>query len=156
MSSSNHYRNNFLSKDERIYKNRLNKIQNDLLQRLYYKPKREFKFLHKENSAPNIFNKRKLEPIKNRSEINYENDQNINNAINERYTLGTLDKRFNSKSKLRNALFDEKTCNEENAFNPKGSYKFKNFQKYRVKCLSNSIDDRVYNYPFNQFSYKKK
>ena len=156
MSSSNHYRNNFLSKDERIYKNRLNKIQNDLLQRLYYKPKREFKFLHKENSAPNIFNKRKLEPIKNRSEINYENDQNINNAINERYTLGTLDKRFNSKSKLGNALFDEKTCNEENAFNPKGSYKFKNFQKYRVKCLSNSIDDRVYNYPFNQFSYKKK
>jgi len=155
LMSSNHYRNNFLSKDERIYKNRLNKIQNDLLQRLYYKPKREFKFLHKENSAPNIFNKRKLEPIKNKSEINYENDQNINNAINERYTLGTLDKRFNSKSKIRNVLFDEKNCNDENAFNPKGSYKFKNFQKYRVKCLSNSIDDRVYNYPFNQFSYKK-
>ena len=154
--SNNHYRNTFLSKDERIYKNKLTKIQNDLLQRLYYKPKREFKFLHKDNSAPNIFNKRKLEPIKKRNEINYENGQNINYAFNERYNLGTLDKRFDSKSKIRNALFNEKNNNEENASNPKGFYKFKNFQKYRVKSLSNSIDDKAYNYPFNQFSYKKK
>ena len=154
--NNNHYKNIFLSRDERIYKNKLNKIQNDLLQRLYYKPKREFKFLHKENSAPNIFTKKKLEPIKNKSEINYENEQIINNDYNERYNLDTLDKRFNSKPKIRNVFFDEKNSNEENGFNPKGSYTFRNFQKYRVKCISNSIDDRVYNYTFNQFSYRKK
>ena len=152
------YKNTFLSRDERIYKNKLNKIQNDLLQRLYYKPKREFKFLHKENSAPNIFNsQRKLEPINRyKNEINNNiNDQIINNSINERYTLGTLNQRFNNKSKLRNALLEEKTSNEEKTYNPKKPNRFRNFQKYRVKSLANSIDDRVYNYPFNQFSFKK-
>lgn len=156
--SNTHYKNTFLSRDERIYKDKLNKIQNDLLQRLYYKPKREFNFLRKENSSPNIFNtQRKLEPINRyKNEMNYNNDQNINKSINERYTLGTLNQNFNNKSKLRNALLEEKNNNEENVTIPKTSNRFRNFQKYRVKCLANSIDDRVYNYPFNQFSFKKK
>ena len=151
------YKNTFLSRDERIYKNKLNKIQNDLLQRLYYKPKRQFKFLHKENSAPNIFNtNRKLEPINRYKYGINNNEQNITNNYNERYNFGTVDQKFNTKSQLRNALLEEKNSNEENLYNPKMSNGFRNFQKYRVKCLSNSIDDRVYHYPFNQFSYKKK
>ena len=54
--SKTHYKNNFLSKDEILYRHKLNQIQNGLVKRLYYKPKRELKFLHKDNSAPNIFN----------------------------------------------------------------------------------------------------
>ena len=54
--SKTHYKKNFLSKDEILYRHKLNQIQNGLVKRLYYKPKRELKFLHKDNSAPNIFN----------------------------------------------------------------------------------------------------
>ena len=154
--ANTHYRNTFLSRDERIYKNKLHKIQNDLLQRLYYKPKREIKYLHKENSSPNIFNRRQLEPIKIRNESYLNQHNSINNNYNERYDFGITGKDFNTKSKVRNALLDEKNNFDENFYSPKNSYKFKNFKKYRVKCLSNSIDDRVYNYPFNQFTYKKK
>ena len=155
--NNTHYKYNFLSRDERIYQNKLNKIQNDLLQRLYYKPKREFKFLHKDNSAPNIFNKKILEPIKNKNgNNNINNEQNNNNNLNERYNLGTLDRGFNSKSQFRNAFLDEKNNNDENIYNSRNSNKFRNFQKYKDKCLSNSIDERVYSYPFNQFTYNKK
>lgn len=155
--NNTHYKYNFLSRDERIYQNKLNKIQNDLLQRLYYKPRREFKFLHKENSAPNIFNKKILEPIKNKNgNNNINNEQNNNNNLNERYNLGTLDRGFNSKSQFRSAFLDEKNNNDDNTYNSRNSNKFRNFQKYKVKCLSNSIDERVYSYPFNQFTYNKK
>ena len=157
--TNTHYKNTFLSRDERIYRNKLNKIQNDLLQRLYYKPKREFKFLHKDLSAPNIFNKRQLDPIKYKNETNLINNENniINsNYNNERYNFGTLGHGSNSNSRLRNAFLDEKNNNDENTYNPRNSNKFRNFQKYRIKCLSNSIDNRVYNYPFNQFTYKNK
>ena len=162
--TNTHYKNTFLSRDERIYKSKLNKIQNDLLQRLYYKPKREFKFLRKDFSAPNIFNKRQLEPIKNKNETNLINNENNiinNNEYNERYKLGsgTLNQGYYTNStntRLKNAFLDEKNNNDENTYNPKNPYRFRNFQKYKVKCLSNSIDDKAYNYPFNQFIYKKK
>lgn len=162
------YKNTFLSRDEKIYKNKIHKIQNDLLQRLYYKPKREFKFkfLHKDNSAPNIFNKRELELVKNKygntfinNEYNEQNNtNNNNNNACGRYTFNTLNRAFNNtKSHLRTAFLDEKTNNDENSYQQlKNSNKFRNYQKYKVKCLSNSIDDRVYNYPFNQFRYNKK
>ena len=157
--NNTHYKNSFLSRDERIYKNKINKIQNDLLQRLYYKPKREFKFLRKDMSAPNIFNKKQLNPIKYKNENNIINNENENNTLNnndynERYNLGTIDQGFNSK--LRNSFLDEKNNNDENSYIPNNSYKIRNFKKYRVKCLSNSIDERVNKYPFNQFTYKNK
>ena len=154
--TTTHSKNTFLSRDEKIYKDKLHKIQNDLLQRLYYKPKREFKFLRKENSTPNIFGKRQLEPIKRPNDNNLNNNETSNNNyFNGRYNLGTLNQGFNSKSQLRNAFLDEKNNNEENAYIPKNPIKLQNFQKYKVKCLSNSIDDRIYSYPFNQFTYKK-
>ena len=156
------YKNCFLSRDERIYKQKLHQIQNDLLQRLYYKPKRQLKFLHKDYSAPNIFNNAKLDQIKSQNDINYNNEMNNNNFNNfnnpnERYNYGTetIDKRFTTKSQLRNALLEEKNSNEDNTYNPKITNKFRNFKKYRVKCLANSIDERAYKYPFNQFTYKK-
>ena len=161
---NNSYKNCFLSRDERIYKHKLHKIQTDLLQRLYYKPQREFKFkfLHKDNSAPNIFNRKELEPIKNKSGSSFiNNEQNNNQNINApgRYTFNTINKGFNntnSKSQLRNAFLDDKTNNDENTGQMSNSNIFRKFPKYKVKCLSNSIDDRVYSYPFNQFRYQKK
>ena len=156
--SNTHYKKTFLSRDEKIYKNKLYKIQNDLLQRLYYKPKRQLKFLHKDYSAPNIFNETKFDPIKNKNDIN-NNNEIKNNNFNERYNnaMGNIDKRFTTKSHLRNALLSEKNCNNEDIiYNQKITNKFRNFKKYSVKCLANSIDERVYKYPFNQFTYKKK
>jgi hypothetical protein len=159
------YKNCFLSRDERIYKQKLHQIQNDLLQRLYYKPQREikFKFLHKDNSAPNIFNRKELEPIKNKSGksfINNEQNNNENNNAYGRYTFNTLNRAFNNntntKSQLRTAFLDEKTNNDENSYQMNNDNKFRKLPKYRVKCLSNSIDERVYSYPFNQFRYQKK
>ncbi len=155
--TNTHYRSNFLTRDEKIYQNKLHKIQNDLLKRLYYKPKRKFNFLRKENSSPNIFYKKQLMPIRNKNEIYLNKDNNtINNNNNERYGKG-----FNSTSKVKDTFLDEKkNCDEDyyipkNCYSPKNSYRFQNFKKYRVKCLSNSIDDRIYSYPFNQFTYEK-
>ena len=155
------YKNSFLSRDEKIYKNKLYKIQNDLLQRLYYKPKRQFKYLHKDYSAPNIFANKNLDPIKRQDEVNNNNEINNNynyNNYNERYNydIGTIDKRITTKPELRNSLLEEKNSNEDISYNPKITNNFRNFKKYKVKCLANSIDERAYKYPFNQFTYKKK
>ncbi len=85
------------------------------------------------------------------------NNYNYNN-YNERYNydIGTIDKRITTKSELRNSLLEEKNSNEDISYNPKITNNFRNFKKYKVKCLANSIDERAYKYPFNQFTYKKK
>ena len=148
--SNTHYRNNFLSRDERIYQQKLNQIQNNLVKRLYYKPKRELKFLHKEGSAPNIFSNRQFEPIKNLNEnsVNNEKDQNLyNNYYNNDYNFDN----DLAKSQMRNGFFDSKNNNKDSIYNKRNN----SFKRYRVKCLANTIDDRIYSYPFNQFTYKK-
>lgn len=152
--NNNPNKNNFLTKDEILYKKKINKIQNDLLKRLYYKPKRENKFMYKESSAPNIFYKKRLAPIDEKFSYNDNLQNNDTLYNNERYNNNTPRRGYNTHSQIRNELFNSKN-NEMNDFIPQNSFKPKNYRKYNVKCLSNSIDERVYNYPFNQFTYKK-
>ena len=141
--SKTHYKNNFLTKDEILYRNKLNQIQNGLVKRLYYKPKRELKFLHKDNSAPNIFNENKFDSIRNNNVfINNDNEQN------------NRDKGFINNYQVRNNLYDEKK-NEDNYYNGRNFDRSNSFKKFRVRCLANKIDDRIYHYPFNQFTYDK-
>lgn len=142
------YNNLFMSTDEKRYQKKISKIQKDVVNRLYYKPKNEFKFnqMKRENSYGNVFTKLKLEPIKNK-QILYDNEKNmINDNINERYFI-------KKNNELRNEgyldnIFDEKNENE------KSRNKLSMFQKYNIKCLSNNYDEKNNHYPFNQFVRK--
>jgi len=143
MMSKTHYKNNFLSRDEIIYRHKLNQIQNGLVKRLYYKPQRELKLLHKDNSAPNIYNENKFDSIRNNNNFT-KNDNEQNNG----------DKGFMTKSQVNN-LYDDKKNNEDNYYKGRNFDRSNSFQRFRVKCLANKIDDRIYHYPFNQFTYDK-
>ena len=149
--SKTHYKKNFLSKDEILYRHKLNQIQNGLVKRLYYKPKRELKFLYKDNSAPNIFNENKFDSIRNNN--NYINNDNEQNNMNNGQYNG--DKGFMDNSQVRNNLYDEKKNDEDNYYNGRNFDRSNSFKRFRVRCLANKIDDRIYHYPFNQFTYDK-
>ena len=76
--------NLYMSADEKKYHERLTKIQKDVVNRLYYKPKNELKLNHlkRENSHVNVFSKLKLEPIiSNRSNVDNQKNE-INDTIN--------------------------------------------------------------------------
>ena len=149
-NSNNSYnnRNIYLSRDEKLYKNKLTKIQKDVVNRLYYKPKQENQFknfnLKRENSYANVFRKLKLEPLSNHKSYN---DNEKNTIINDRY--------FYNNEGLRNKKYLNNFLNEDNNNNNvKSRNKMGNFKHYRIKCLSNNFDEKKNHYPFNQFVNK--
>ena len=64
------------------------------------------------------------------------------------------DKGFMAKSQVNN-LYDEKNNNDDNYYNGRNLDRSNSFKRFRIRCLANKIDDRVYHYPFNQFTYDK-
>ena len=138
-----------MSSDEKRYQKKISKIQKDVINRLYYKPKEEYKFNHlrRENSYGNVFTKLKLEPIK-KNHICDDNQKNIiNNDVNRRY--------FFNNNELRNGNYLNKIFNDEkNDYNEKSRNKLALLNKYRIKCLSNNFDEKINHYPFNQFNKK--
>ena len=143
--------NLYMSADERKYHEKLMKIQKDVVNRLYYKPKRNLKFdkhLKRENSHGNIFRKLKLEPIKmNRSDIDNNQTNEINDNINGSY--------FNNNNiGLRNNNYLDNIFNDEkNNSNEKSRNKLSLFKNYRIRCLANNGGNATH-YPFNQFNRK--
>ena len=141
--------NLYMSVDEKKYHERLTKIQKDVVNRLYYKPKNELKLNHlkRENSHGNVFSKLKLEPIiSNRSNVDNQKNE-INDTINGRY--------FNNNDGLRSPRYLDNIFNEEkNDINKKSRNKLSLFKNYKIKCLSNKFDEKNNCYPFNQFNNK--
>ena len=127
----------YMTKDEKLYVNKLTKIQKDVVDRLYYHSNK-FHSFKRENSYGNVFAKLKLEPIKknryyNDEEKNIINENNMN--INERY--------FNNNSELsnRNSIDNVEVKKSRNKLS-----------KYRIKCLINDQESKVNRYPFNQIN----
>ena len=135
----------YMTKDEKLYVNKLSKIQKDVVDRLYYHSNKFHNF-KRENSYGNVFSKLKLEPIKknryyNDEEKNIINENNMN--INERY--------FNYNNELSNRNTIDNIFNEVNKSSDKKSRnKLSTFRKYRIKCLTNDQDPKINHYPFNQ------
>lgn len=142
----------FLTKDEKIYQSKLTKIQKDVVDRLYYKPKNESKFnkFKRENSYGNIFTRLKLEPIKSNTRYNNNNNDNEKNNINE--NINNL--YFSNNNGLRNRNNLSKIFNDENKIGNENSRNKYDFSKYKIKCLSKDFDIKDRHYPFNQFSQK--
>ena len=140
----------FLTRDEKIYQSKLTKIQKDVVDRLYYKPKNESKFnrFKREKSYGNIFSKLKLEPIKTNTRYNNNDNEknNINDNINNLY--------FSNNNGLRNRNYLSKINYDENKIGNENSRNKFDFSKYKIKCLSNDFDVKDRHYPFNQFSRK--
>ena len=65
------------------------------------------------------------------------------------------DKEFMNNPQVRNNFYDEKKIDEDNYFNGRNFDRSNSFKRFRVRCLANKIDDRIYHYPFNQFTYDK-
>ena len=141
--------NLYMSADEKKYHERLTKIQKDVVNRLYYKPKNELKLNHlkRENSHGNVFSKLKLEPIiSNHSNVDNQKNE-INDTINGRY--------FNNNDGLRSPRYLDNIFNEEkNDINKRSRNKLSLFKNYKIKCLSNKFDEKNNCYPFNQFNNK--
>ena len=138
----------YMTKDEKLYMNKLTKIQKGVVDRLYYQSNK-FHNLKRENSYGNVFTKLKLEPIikKNRyyndEEKNIINENNMN--INERY--------FNNNNELTNRNSMSNIFNDMNKSSDKKSRnKLATFRKYRIKCLTNEPEPKVNQYPFNQIN----
>ena len=136
----------YMSKDEKLYQNKITKIQKDVINRLYYNSKR-FKRV---GSYGNILSKLKLEPIKtnhyyNDNEKNIINDNNTN--INERYFNNINNNELNNRNCVSNIFNGENKIEDKKSRN-----KISTFRKYRIKCLTNDTDSKVGNHPFNQFS----
>ena len=150
INSNRTINNNFyLSPKEKKYHEQLTKIQKDVVNRLYYKPKKEVKFnnLKRENSYGNVFSKLKLEPIKINRSVDDNQKNQINDNINERY--------FNNNNGLRNNNYlDNIFNNEKKDANEKSRNNISLFKKYRIKCLSNKSDENNTHYPLNQFNKK--
>lgn len=139
----------FLSKAEKQYQHQLNKIQKDLITRLYENCKNKGRILRKDNSATELLNKKKY---------------NLFNKINNKtgynnYNCARSLSQFRSNQSLPD-IMNQNQCNG----NLYGSMdkttdirKRKNFAKYRVKCLSNSVDDKCYGDSgnFNYYNLKK-
>ena len=136
----------FLSKAEKRYQKQINKIQRDLVTRLYdnYKLKNNNNILHKENSALDLTNKKNIALFKN----------NFNKIDNN-----TLHQNFRSKSQIRDyeKLPDVRNYNnlshsmKKNDFYSKG-----NLRKYKIKCLASSADDKYYGSCGNIISQNEK
>ena len=138
----------YMTKDEKLYMNKLTKIQKGVVDRLYYQSNK-FHNLKRENSYGNVFTKLKLEPIikKNRyyndDEKNIINENNMN--INERY--------FNNNNELTNRNSMNNIFNDMNkSADKKTRNKLATFRKYRIKCLTNDPEPKVNQYPFNQIN----
>ena len=124
-------KNEFLSKAEKKYQQQIKKIQHDLVNRLYdnYKLNNNNKILHKEKSAADLTNKKKI--------ILFKNNLNTN----------TINQYFRSKSQIKN---NEKLPNVNNNKRLNNSVKKTDFgpkrslRKYKIKCLSSSVDDKYY------------
>ena len=142
-ANSYNNKNIYLSKDEKLYKTKLTKIQKEVVNRLYYKPKQENKFknfnLKREHSYGNVFSKLKLEPLSNKK-FSYDNAKIT--MINDRYFYN------NDRFKNKNNLLIENNNNAK-SMNKIGTYK-----NYKIKCLSNSLNEKNNHYPFNQFMNK--
>ena len=141
--------NSYLTRDEKIYQTKLTKIQKDVVNRLYYKPRKQMKLanLRRENSYGNVFSKLKLEPIKISQGHNDIEKNAINDTINERY--------FMNNNELKNGNYlNNINSDEKMDVNEKSRNKLSMLQKYKIKCLSNDYDSKYNHYPFNQFSKK--
>lgn len=140
----------FLSKAERQYQQQLNRIQKDLITRLYENCKNKNKILHKDNSAAQLLDKKKIVLFNKMNNRGY-NNSNYGN--------------FRSLSQLRGSqgslpdIINQNQC-ERNLYGSGDRFdirKRKNFTKYKVKCLSNSVDDKCYgdNGNYNYYNMKK-
>ena len=144
--------NQFLTKDEKIYQTKITKIQKDVVNRLYYKPKNEFKLnrFKRENSYGNVIRNLKLEPIKTNTRYNNNINDNENNNIND--NINNL--YFNNNSGLRSRNRLNKIFIDENKISNEETRNKYDFRKYKIKCLSNDFDNKDRLYPFNHFSRK--
>ena len=68
----------YMSADEKKYQDKLSRIQKDVVNRLYYKPRNKFRYniLKRDFSHENVFNKLKLESVKTNPTI-HDNKTNI-------------------------------------------------------------------------------
>ena len=142
-------KNEFLSKAEKKYQQQINKIQRDLVTRLYdnYRLKNNNKILHKEKSALDLTNNKKITLLKN----NYNKIDNNN--------CNTLHQNFRSKSQIRDyeKLPDVRNNNNLNHSMKKNDFYSKgNLRKYKIKCLASSADDKYYGSCGNIISQNEK
>ena len=148
-SANNNKMNNplYMTRDEKLYQSKLTKIQNDVVNRLYYHSKK-FNNFKRESSYNNVFRKLKLEPIKKNRYYNDEEKNIINETnknINDRYINNYNE--LNNRNSLDNIFNDVNKSTDKNSRN-----KISTFKKYRIKCLTNDSDSKVNNYPFNQMN----
>ena len=148
-SATNNKLNNplYMTRDEKLYQSKLTKIQNDVVNRLYYRSKK-FNNFKRESSYNNVFRKLKLDPIKKNRYYNDEEKNIINETnknINDRYINNYNE--LNNRNSLDNIFNDVNKSTDKNSRN-----KISTFKKYRIKCLTNDSDPKVNNYPFNQMN----
>lgn len=141
---SNHQQKVHLSKNEILYLNKINRIQKDLVNRLY----NEYKYKLSNNS-----------PLNNNR---YEN-KNFNNTLQRsssqiigRQTLKPIKYNFDSSDNILDKNNNSNGSPENNIFSPKNSenIKFKNIRSrnknpwyYKRKYIVNSIDNRLLKHP---------
>ena len=148
-SATNNKLNNplYMTRDEKLYQSKLTKIQNDVVNRLYYRSKK-FNNFKRESSYNNVFRKLKLDPIKkNRYYIDEEKNiiNETNKNINDRYNNNYNE--LNNRNSLDNIFNDVNKSTDKNTRN-----KISTFKKYRIKCLTNDSEPKVNNFPFNQMN----
>ena len=148
-SANNNKMNNplYMTRDEKLYQSKLTKIQNDVVNRLYYHSKK-FNNFKRESSYNNVFRKLKLDPIKKNRYYNDEEKNIINETnknINDRYINNYNE--LNNRNSLDNIFNDVNKSPDKNSRN-----KISTFKNYRIKCLTNDSDSKVNNYPFNQMN----
>ena len=139
-----------LSRDEKIYLNKIRQIQNNLVNRLYNRYKYKFQnnsFMNSPNRFGNTFNgnnntlqrsssqiigRTTLEPIKynNDNSINTLNQNSINNNFHSSSTTNIFSPQKNEAIKLKNL-----------------STRNKNPYYYKRQYLSNSIDNKLIKFP---------
>lgn len=139
---NNHQQKVHLSKDEKIYLNKIKQIQKDLVNRLYNKYK--YKSTNNPNnerygniinnhtlyrSSSQVIGRQTLEPIK----------YNLNNSNN------TLDKNFNLNSSPINKIYTSK--NNENIKLKSMGTRNRNPWYFKRKYIVNSIDNKLLKHP---------
>jgi hypothetical protein len=135
----------YMSADEKKYQDKLSRIQKDVVNRLYYKPRNKFRYniLKRDFSHENVFNKLKLESVKTNPTIhdNKTNIINVKRFLNNNHSL-------RNKNYLDDAFNEEKNNNNERTRNKLGLFKSNS-----IKCLSQNFGEKTH-YPFNQFKRK--
>ena len=133
----------FLSKAERQYQQYLNRIQRDLITRLYENCKYKNRILHKDNSASELLNKNKIALFNK-----MDNKGGYRSFSQLKGNQGSLPQIINQNQGIGNLY---------GSFDKSDIRRKKTFTKYRVKCLSNSVDDKCYgnNGNLNYYNMKK-